>query len=68
MDAEIINDPTNMADEKVTSYRFMHFVNMSKPENAVRAAKLIRMKRYHGNGWLFFSHALMTDKESLRKF
>lgn len=66
--AEIMNDPTNMADEKVASYLFMHRVRMSNPENAVRAARNAKMKKYHGNGSLFSLHALTTDNESLRKF
>ncbi len=64
----MINDPTNIADEKVASYRFIHLVNMRSPEKALSAAKLISMKKYHGRASSFALQALMTDSESFRKF
>ena len=66
--AEIMNDPTNIADENVASYLFMHLVNINNPEKALNAARLISMKKYQGRASSFALQALMTDNESFRKF
>jgi hypothetical protein len=65
MEAEMTNDPTNMAEEKVASYLFMHAVKRSKPTKDVNAANDTMRGRYHGKDP---SLAFTIVSESFRKF
>ena len=66
MEAETTNDPTNMAELYVASYRFMQAVSSKRPPKAVAPAKAIKIKNNKGGHGVW--DAFNTVRASLRKF
>ena len=58
-------DPTNMAEEYMASYLFIHAVKRSKPIKAVIIASNAMVGRYHGKDPCL---ALRIVSESFKKF
>ena len=66
--AERTKDPTNIAAEKVASYRFIHAVRNNSPPNDVAIAKKSIRKKYHGSDNPLIATAFLMVRASLRKF